>query len=161
VFDRPINYSIYLLAKAIEGLNAVVFKLVRWRDREYDEDFFEDDEPPVQMDQALNPDDTQISLREIDLGDLLIECPECGDRDHLFLLGIGVSQSDDDDNEADTFEVSTVGMVAYTCGCIVFSPCLTDKVGAILNASDNHALTVDMLDKINRCDEHGVLHTEE
>jgi len=161
VFNRPINYSIYLLAKLIEVLNVVVFKLVNWRDRGADFIEDEEDEPPVNLDEVIDPDDTQITLREIELGDVQVKCPECGDIDNLFLVGLGVSQYDDEDNKEDTFDLDTVGMVAYTCGDIVYSKCLTDKVAAILNASDNDVLTIDMLDKINTCEEHGVLHTEE
>lgn len=160
MLNRPINYSIYLLAKLIEVLNVVVFKLVNWRDR--GADFIEDEEEPeVNQDEATNPDDTQITLREIEFGDAQIKCPECGDIDYVFLVGLGVSQYDDEDNEEDTFDIDTVGMVAYTCGDIVYSKCLTDKVAAILNASDSGVLTIDMLDNINTCEEHGILHTEE
>lgn len=160
MLDRSINQSIYLLAKLIEVLNTVVFKLVNWRDHDYLEDD-EDESEPIALDTADDPDHTQVTLREIDLGDQQIECPECGDTDHIVLVGLGVSQSDDEDNEEDTFDISTVGMVAYACECIVYSACLTDKVVAILNATDEHALMLGMLDKLNKCDEHGVLHAEE
>lgn len=161
MFDRPINYSIYLLAKVIEVLNTTVFKMVNWRDGGIFEEEFEDESPVLKMDEVDDPDDTQITMRELDLGDLMIRCPDCGDRDHLFLVGLGVMQHDEEDSKEDTFDISTVGMVAYTCGCVVYSACLTDKVASILNASDNHSLTIDMLDGINKCEEHGVLHTEE
>lgn len=160
MFNRPINHSIFLLAKLIEVLDLAVYKLVDWRD---DGATIKDEEeaPKFNLDEVDDPDDTQITMREIDLGDVQIECPECGEIDFMFLAGIGVTQYDDDDNEEDTFDISTVGMIAYTCGCLVFSKCLTDKVGAILNASDNGMLTVGMLNNINTCEEHGVLHTEE
>lgn len=165
MLDRPINYSIYLLAKLIETLNAVLMKAVVWRDPQLLEDEFEDDEmdePEYSPDKAEDPDTGIITLREFDLGDIYIECPECGDKDTIVCVGLCLSQYDDEeDQDAQTFEVMTVGMVAYVCGDIVHSQCLTDKVAAILNAADNHSLTIEMLANINTCDEHGVLYTEE
>lgn len=155
MFDRPIDHSIFLLVKLIETLNTAVFKLVNWREANTET------EPKINLDKVDDPDDTQVTLREIDLGDIQVECPECGEIDCTILLGLGVSQFDDQDNENDTFDIHTVGMVAYTCGCVVYSKCLTDKVAAILNASDNRCLTINMLNGLNTCEEHGVLHTEE
>lgn len=162
MFNRQINYSIYLLAKLAEQLDAVVFKLVTWQEPNLlkEAELLRKEEPSINLDEAENPDDGQVTLREFDLGDVLIECPECGEVDNIFLVGIALYQ-DDEDNEEETFDITTIGMIAYACGDVVYSICLTDKVAAILNASDNHTLTLDMLANINTCDEHGVLHTEE
>jgi hypothetical protein len=155
MLDRAINFGIYSLAKLIEYLNVVVFKMVEWRSPEEIEAPSRSD----QLDVAEDPDTSTITLREFDLGDLMIKCPNCDEDDHVFLVGLTLYQSDED--KADHFDITTVGMIAYTCGCIVHSICLTDKVAAILDASEAHTLTIDMLTNLDRCEEHGVLHVEE
>lgn len=152
MFDRSINLSIYSLAKLVEVLNSVVFRMVHWR-----EDRCPDPEPIFSPDQAEDLEHTHISLRELNLGDFQIECPHCGERDDTFLVGLSLWQYDEEEH----YDITTVGMLAFTCGEIIYSACLTDKVAGILNASDNYTLTFDMLTNLMVCEEHGVLHTEE
>lgn len=152
--DGLIDRALLWLSRLIIFIDTFALKLVHMRSADF--------VPPAdpRKDVAEGPEEMAVTLREIDLGDFQIECPQCGERDHAILVGLALNQ-DQESEEGDLFPLTAMGMVAYPCGDILYSPCLTDKVARILNASDTHTLRFEMVKDLARCDVHGVSHNEE
>lgn len=145
-------------------LKVASLKLADWAVEDQIEDHIHEDD--FDMDRA-DPNDPSIALTEIGLGEIGISCPACHEMAHEIMIGMGVVEhACDEDCPVDETEeakmaVTSVGAILYPCGDSFFSPCLTDKVGRLLNAEEKGAISPNMLTGLISCEEHGVDYSAE
>lgn len=104
----------------------------------------------------------EVMFYPILFGMLTIDCPTC---DHesggVF---VGLTTLEDEENPV-TIEglpnLRQMGVIAYPCGHIFCSACLTDKVARIINARERDELRVSMFTNLIECKEHGVEFPEQ
>lgn len=94
---------------------------------------------------------TEVNFTQISLGDLVIHCPECEELTDVVLVGLGMHEQEGEE----TFDLLSLGAVAYPCGHIFLSPCLSVRVGQILNGYEDGFIHLGLLDELTYCEEHG------
>lgn len=96
----------------------------------------------------------------ISFGMVAIDCPGC----HVSFGGVSVgltTAESEEPSEDGLPNLMQMGVVAYPCGHVFGSPCLTDKVARILNARDEDSLRLGMFHNLISCEEHGVEFPEQ
>jgi hypothetical protein len=104
----------------------------------------------------LEEDDDETQCISIFFGDLYISCPFCGEDVPGVSLGIHTVEDTENEPEDDLPNLTQLGVIGYPCGDIVYSPCLTEKIAAIMNAHETDTVRLSMFHNLVACEEHGV-----
>ena len=100
---------------------------------------------------------TGVIFHPVYFGMLTISCPRCDTECGGVFLAMTTLEDDDPDQEIGELpNMMQVGVVAYPCGDLFATPCLTEKVAKILNAREEGKLRVSMFHNLISCEEHGV-----
>lgn len=98
----------------------------------------------------------EVMFHPIDFGMLAICCPKCEQE----CTGVFVGMTTLEDERIEPLDglppLTQMGVVAYPCGDIFCSACLTERIALILNARDTHSLKLGMFHNLISCEEHGV-----
>lgn len=96
---------------------------------------------------------TRVEFTSIYLGDLVSVCVACGTATDCLMMGLATAEHDEASSEIIEFE--TAGVIIYPCHHTFVSPCLTDKVGMILNEYEEGYILVERFANLISCEEHG------
>jgi hypothetical protein len=100
------------------------------------------------------PDTLPVTLHYIHLGDLSIQCPQCGTEVDQLATALGTIEDRESDN-GDFNDLASIGIISFPCGHIFYSQCLTNKVAKILNAEEIGKLSPNLFNNLLVCEEHG------
>jgi hypothetical protein len=149
-----------LIYMAQSGVVAA-FRALAWADSKIpvlgyesdnDGDLFDMDTPEEQDDDgSVN---TGVILQPVFLGDSQIACPSCMTETHQIRMGIATVEAPQQPGD-EMPRMMQMGVVAYQCGHLFTSECLTERVAKILNARDEDHLRVSMMVDLISCEEHG------
>lgn len=102
-------------------------------------------EPEEQEFNQDRPSDmTAITMADLDLGDMHIECPQCGEPTCSVMAGLTTLEVEKE-GESALPSLEQVGVVLYPCEHHFVSPHLADKVASIMNSRENGHLDLDQV----------------